>query len=130
MSLSIWSVVRYAMVGGVATFLHVAVAWSLMAHVGGRAQIANGLAFFVAFVWSFAGNYYWSFKTSGGVLGSMMRFFLVSLLGFAVNAVTLEWLVVSHGAPPRVALAFSSLLVPVLTFLATSLWAFKGARDL
>lgn len=112
---------RFLVIGGAATAIHLTVAASLFSlRFGISPYLVNLIAFLVAFVVSFYGHRHVTFKTHG----SMRRFFVVAIGGFFVNSLILMLcLKLSLGAMLSVAIA--TLCVPVLTYLASSLWAFK-----
>ncbi|WP_447553425.1 GtrA family protein [Vreelandella sp. EE22] len=112
---------RFLVVGALATATHLLVATLLFVLLGAPSPyLVNVIAFVVAFMVSFLGHRYITFKTNG----SLGRFFLVAVGGFlANNAILTAGLALGMESLPAVILATAS--VPVLTYLASSLWAFK-----
>lgn len=114
---------RFIVVGGVATLTHLAVATTLILTIPTiLPYLANLCAFTVAVVVSYLGHRHITFATRG----SMLKFSAVSIGGFALNnmilAAGLHW-----QFPPIAAVAIATLCVPVLTYIASALWAFKPA---
>lgn len=116
---------RFAIVGAVATLVHLTVVWLLIERTAIPALAANTLAFLGAFIFSFAGNYYWTFGRPGSPKAAIQRFFLVSSSAFAVNTITLAALISANFFEPSTAAVFAALLIPAATFLASRLWAFR-----
>lgn len=124
-----WGVtVRYVVVGGGATALHISASWLLLSRFDWHAQLVNGVAFLIAFGWSFAGNYLWTFGASGIFLKTLVRFFAVSVCGYVASSFVLDLLSGQLGFGFREALLCSSLVVPPVTFISSWAWAFKAAR--
>ncbi|WP_295430421.1 GtrA family protein [uncultured Thiodictyon sp.] len=116
---------RFGVVGVIATLVHTAVAWCLVAVGGAGAFQANWLAFILAFCLSFTGHYHWTFRTRTHWRRALGRFFLVSVSAFALNNLMLAILLWWDQVPAAAAVVVSALAIPVLTFLASRLWAFQ-----
>ena len=88
-------------------------------------QVLNFIAFLIAFCFSFTGQYFWTFKSSGGTLRrSFQRFFLVALCGYLVSAVVLGWLILHGIGNDYLKLFISTLVIPPVTFTIGKFWAF------
>ncbi|OHV13022.1 GtrA family protein [Kushneria phosphatilytica] len=112
---------RFMFVGGIATLVHMCVAAAVLsARPESSAFLANVIAFVVAFLASFYGHRHLTFSTRG----SMRRFFIVAVAGFALNNVILS-IGLALSAPKLIAIIIATAFVPVLTYLASSMWAFK-----
>lgn len=116
---------RFLIVGGAATLVHMLVAALAFAvYPTPSPYAANIIAFLVAFIVSFYGHRHITFQTKG----SMLRFLLVATGGFlANNAILTGCLAVGIGDLASVIIA--TACVPVLTYLASSLWAFKSKES-
>ncbi len=112
---------RFLLVGGMATATHMLVAALMFAlYAAPSPYLVNVLAFLVAFMVSFYGHRHITFKTAG----SLRRFLLVAVGGFlANNAILMGCL--TAGVNSLAAVIIATACVPVLTYLASSLWAFK-----
>lgn len=115
---------RFAIVGGVATLLHYAVAMSALAMGAGAFQ-SNAMGFAVAFVAGIFGHFYFTFGLSDGFLRSAMRYGLIACAGFGVNNGLLAVLKAAEVLPVSASLTVAILIVPVGTFLAARLWGFQ-----
>ncbi|WNL43449.1 GtrA family protein [Halomonas sp. PAMB 3264] len=112
---------RFLIMGGLATLTHMLVATLLFALLTEPSPyLVNVIAFALAFLVSFFGHRHVTFKTRG----SMGRFFLVAIAGFAANNAILT-AGLALGVNNLAAVIIATACVPVLTYLASSLWAFK-----
>ena len=96
-------------------------------------MLANLAAFTVALVVSFSGHSRWTFRPRNGALAppassaAFCRFFLVALLGFALNSLVIFVVIDLLAWPYQAALAFMVFVVPVVVFLLCKYWAFTEA---
>lgn len=111
---------RFILVGGLATLVHILVAGTLLALSALRPYGANLVAFLVAFGVSYCGHRYLTFARQGSIL----RFFVVAIAGFALNNLLLTGLL-ALGLSAFLAIVVATALVPVFSYLASSLWAFR-----
>ncbi|MCS6763714.1 MAG: GtrA family protein [Candidatus Protistobacter heckmanni] len=117
----------FAAVGAAAAAVHFLAVLLLVEFSGLPPQPANVLAFLIAFWVSYAGHSCLTFAAAGARRAqSLPRFFLVAVSSFAGNA-ALFALLLRFGWDYRTALFTVLLIVAVLTYLASRLWAFRGA---
>ncbi|RKQ96325.1 putative flippase GtrA [Kushneria sinocarnis] len=115
-------ITRFGLVGGAATLIHLMVAGALLGLFAGLSPfIANVVAFLVAFLVSLYGHRHITFNRQG----SAVKFFVVALAGFALNNFLLASMLAMTPLPDFVALTISTLAVPVVSYLAARLWAFR-----
>jgi putative flippase GtrA len=118
-------------VGCAAAATHWAVAVTLVSQAGLAPPIANAAGWLIAFLVSFSGHYHLTFRHSGASwIRAAPRFFLISVLGFAVNETSYIWLLRVTSLPYDVLLAAILIAVAALTFLAGRLWAFHYGDNL
>ncbi|MEJ8475754.1 GtrA family protein [Roseibium algae] len=121
---------RFAIVGATATLTHATAALALLETGTLSAFPANIAGFLVAFVVSFVGHHRWSFASTqqdGKAHQRMRRFFVLALIGFALNSSVLAgWLGLTSW-PQSLGILFSIAVVPALTFFGARLWAFSGS---
>lgn len=120
---------RFGLVGVFATAVHITLVWVLLRHTATPPLVANTLAFLTAFGVSFSGNYWWTFRSPGHPRRAMYRFFLISGSAFLINTLVLALLLQAAWLPPHLAAVCSASLVPVLSYLASRLWGFKGTTS-
>lgn len=104
------------------TGLHVAVAFSLITTILPVPAVANGIAFVVANLFSYAINTLWTF--SRPLQGrSLVRFVLVSLFGFII-AVTVSGLAEWYGLHYWYGIGLVVCCVTPVTFLLHNFWTY------
>lgn len=119
------TVTRFGLVGGVATVVHLAVAATLSATWPALSEfVVNVCGFLVAFQISFIGHRRLTFRRRG----SARRFFLLALLGFALNNGVLASLLAVTAIRGFWAIAIATLTVPIITYIGSRLWAFRARR--
>ena len=107
---------RFALVGVGATLMHIMVAAGLIAWGGIHPGVANGVAFIVANLASYAANTRWSFRARMR-LGNWGRFVVVSL-GAWVLTVAIASAVAEAGGHYLLGIALVVSVVPLLSFVA------------
>ncbi|CAA0105377.1 Uncharacterised protein [BD1-7 clade bacterium] len=124
--LTTYPLVRFALVGGVATVVHVSIYSLLFIVFSVHAQIANGTAWVFAAAYSYAGQRFWTFQHVSVENESLafMRFIVSSLISLASNAAFAQ--VFTYQYPNTyLAIAGMAFVTPILTFLLMKYWAFK-----
>lgn len=109
------SAIGFAAVGMLSTIIHAAVATLLIELLGTRPPMANGLAFVVATLFSYAANTRYSF---GARLGAATagRFALVACTA-GLLSMGIAWLVDRTGAHYAFGIALVVVFVPVFSFI-------------
>ena len=116
---------RFGLVGLLATVVHIAIVWVLLALTNITPVLANTLAFMVAFSISFVGNYLWTFRSPGSPRRAILRFFVIAASAFIANTLVLAFLVGKGWFSPVVSAILSASLVPAVSFFASRLWGFE-----
>lgn len=113
---------RFAVVGIAATLIH-AVVGLILLRAGVAPLLANPLGFVVAFLVSFLGHHFWSFRHHGtGMRYAALRFVPVAVLGFLISEMLLGLLLpLIQGT---IALPLALLCAAGITFLLSRHWAF------
>lgn len=124
----IFLIIRFGMVGSVATMIHVLTLWALLSKATLSIFFANTISFFCAFGFSFIGNYLWTFGAPGSPKGALRRFFFISANAFLVNNVVLALVLRLGWIDSTCAALCSALVIPVITFLASRFWCFGYNR--
>lgn len=120
-------VVRFAITGVLNTAVHVVVATALIRLLHAAPALANGVAFCVATVFSFAMNTLWSFRQRLE-RRTFFRFLLVSLLGLPMSsglAGLVDWL----GFHYAFGIAAVVLVMPPVNFLLHNFWTYKKSQQ-
>jgi putative flippase GtrA len=88
--------------------------------------LANALGWMIAFLVSFAGHYWLTFRHTAQPIGmAIRRFFTISAITFCVNEASYSWLLRTTRLRYDVLLALILIAVACMTFLASRLWAFR-----
>ena len=119
----------FALVGFSAMAVHWIVAISLADLFGvnsdWRAVVINGLAFIPAFIVSYLGHFFISFRHAGNHGRALPRFFLTALNGLICNELLLIMLLQLTELSFNVALLIVLIAVAAITFGLSKLWAFR-----
>lgn len=116
---------RFAVVGGLSTGLHVAVAYGAICQWGWMPSLANGLAYGVATMFSYAANATWTFSASVSP-DNMWRFACVSACGLAFS-MSISHAAAISGLPVWSGIALVVLVVPFVTYVLHAKWTFSSA---
>lgn len=121
----ILEVIRFGIVGLSATFIHLGIA-ILLANISDiNLFIINTIAFLCAFIVSFCGHYFWTFKSSAPKLSSFIKFFAVAFAGLCASQAMLGALIFIGITNVILKLMISILIIPIVTYVIGKLWAFK-----
>ncbi|WP_417521233.1 GtrA family protein [Marinobacter sp.] len=114
--------IRFGLVGGLATIVHLGMAWwILFTWPDVSPFLVNFFAFVVAFQVSFWGHSRYTFRQKG----SALKFLAVTLSGFGINN-GLLWLFLMAGIKSGfLAICLSVFLVPLFVFAGSKLWVFQ-----
>lgn len=116
---------RFALVGIIATLVHMFAVWTLIEKVSISPLFANLSAFLTAFCVSFAGHYLWTFGAPGSPIRALRRLFFISSSAFIVNSLVLVVLLDAGLLSPSLAAVVAAGIVPVITFFASRFWGFR-----
>jgi putative flippase GtrA len=117
--------VRFTIVGLLATAIHLSIALVLVS-IGLNPLLANATAFCFAFLFSFFGHFNWTFKKRQGYGQSFFMFLLVSLSSIFLSTVVLGALIEYSSLDTSWAVVLSVTIIPLINYLASRFWAFKG----
>jgi len=118
--------VQHDVVGLLAALIHVTIITDLLNHQGMAVLVANSVAFMVAVVVSYIGHYRWTFGVDGDHRLMFPRFIIIAIAGFALNQVIMYFFVMLYHIDYRIALAVVLTVVPTLSFVVNKLWVFLG----
>lgn len=116
---------RFAIVGAVATSVHLTIVWTAISEFAANPIKANIAAFLVALLVSFTGHYYWTFSSCQNPFRALLRFMLLASAALIFNTVLLSAILASSKFEPEVAAATAALLIPVFTYICSRLWVFS-----
>ena len=114
----------FGVVGALAALTHALVFGLVQPHAW--PELANAAGFGVAFVVSFVGHRWLSFRgASTGVGQSLLRFAVTAVAGFAVNEIVFSLLLRGAGWPSWLALFAAMGVAAGQTFVLGRFWAFR-----
>ncbi len=117
---------RFAIVGASAAGTHFAAVILLVQTFHWHPLLANIAAFICAFQISYFGHRGWTFSaTDTAHRESLSRFFAVAVLGFAANEGLYAMLLQIAPLPYWLSLALVQIVVAVMTFVLSKIWAFR-----
>ena len=116
---------RFGFVGIFSTTIHLLTVYLILFFTKQSPYIANTIAFMLGFAVSFVGNYYWTFKVSGNLRQSIQRFVIISFSAFCLSTLILTAMLAKQWFTPAVSGALAALIIPVLNFIGSRLWAFE-----
>jgi putative flippase GtrA len=119
---------RFGIVGAAATLVHVLVYAGLIELLGAAPLVANTLGFAVAVNLSFVGHRGWTFRDQekGDAGRSLLRFWIVALLGFALNTLIVWAITGPLGLAYGWAIPLMVGATPLATFTLSKAWAFRA----
>lgn len=118
----------FVAVGAMAALTHWGVAVLLVSQLAWAPALANVAGWLVAFVVSFAGHHFLTFRAAQARWSvAARRLFLISAGNFVLNEIAYVTLLRNTTLPYDGLLAGILLAQAVLTFLASRYWAFRSA---
>lgn len=126
---SIKQLMKFGIVGLAATGLHLLIAFILL-YAGVNVYLANLCAFLGAFVLSYIGHNYWTFAMTSWHPSTLAKSFLLASMGFLANNILLTFLLKIALFNEAMALFFSLLLVPLLSYFGSRIWVFQKNKQL
>jgi putative flippase GtrA len=114
---------RFAIVGGIATCVHLSTAWMVFNWFTRDSTVANIVAFVVANIVSFLLQTLWSFS-SKPTLARFLRFGAVSTIGFSTSALVPSIFGRQHLWAPTIIVV---CCIPVFSYIAHARWTYRNA---
>ena len=124
---AILQIARFGIIGAAATLVHMGVAFVLYYGLDFAPLIANPIAFLLAWCVSYTGQFKWTFKDSGAQhKSSAPKFFAVSVLSLILSQIVVWVTAELLGLPFYLAMICVVFSVPVVTFILSKFWVFRG----
>lgn len=119
-------IVCFVIVGCAAAATHWGIAVACVDGLDLPPLVANVLGWLVAFIVSFSGHYWLTFRHQVKAFGvALRRFFLVSAGGFVINEASYACLLKATAIRYDLLLAAILIALAFLTFVVSRLWAFR-----
>ncbi len=122
-------VAKFATIGAGATALHVASALMFNSVAGLTPLQANFCAFLAASIFTFCGNYFWTFSKTSTVLVALPRFVILNFLCFAVNQAIVFVVTTTMHLPLWIAMIPVVAVVPAFSFWASKTKVFAPKNN-
>lgn len=127
----IFTLIRFGIVGIIATLVHIFSAWILLDNLKiHNAIIANTFAFLIAFIFSFLGHYFWTFKeneSNTNIKKAIAKFFIIAVTGFLINTCSLSILLYFNiVVNEKFSIIIALIFVPIFTYILSKFWGFKS----
>jgi len=116
---------RFFLVGLIATATHMFLIWRLISKGELNVYFANFYAFLIAFLISFSGHYYWTFKIRPKFISTLVKMLSVSISVYFLNTIILTFLVNFFLLPELSAALTAAFICPLLSFFALRLCVFN-----
>lgn len=121
-------ILHFFVVGTAAASVHIGIVICLVQLQLMHPLAANVIAFLCSFNVSYLGHHYLTFsKIKVPVIASLPRFFTVAVMSFVLNEVLFYYFLKIFYYP--VALVLVLLIVALLTFSCSKIWAFANAKN-
>ncbi len=124
---SVWHIVRFGMVGLLATGLHYTVALIGLKWIGLSPVAANATGFLTALTLSFVGHSLFTFRVQATTVAAI-RFMIVNLTTIGFGSALVTGLDDYTGLGDAEVLAIGALFSAGSNFLGHSLWSFSETR--
>lgn len=125
-----WQAARFLAVGASGFAINLAVFSALVHGAGMDYRLAAVCSNLVALANNFLWNRRWTFKAKDGPAGMQAsRFVLVSLCGFVVNLMVLQFAVEFLAVPKLASETLASACAAPVNFLGSRQWAFRSGRS-
>lgn len=124
----IGQVVRYGLTGGFVTAVQAAIYWSFATLAGLHPQIANLIGYVAAVALGYVLHGAFTFRGHGSGDGHARRgarFFAVSLLSLALNALWVWLCTDALGWPTWTPIPFMAAVTPGIVFTLNRIWVFR-----
>lgn len=121
------SLMRFALIGVVATLIHALCALALVFYLAVPVIVSHAAGFVIALSVSFFGHYYYSFRSSESLMSCMARFLLVALSAYGLNALLLLLLLeeLPNHIGDLIKLLISIAVFPLISYVLGKFWVFR-----
>ena len=115
---------RFALIGVLATLVHLEVGFTLVSFVHIPLQPANLCGFLAAVGISYSGHYHFSFKSSKIHKIALPRFLITVLIAYGSSALVIFVLSSWTALPENICLLFGAGIIPFVSFVLSRIWVY------
>jgi putative flippase GtrA len=119
-----WRVVRFSIVGIVATAAHVSVAIIAVSVAGVFPVVGSVIGFLAAFMISYYGHSRFTFAVAGQSRDELLRFGIAGLVSFILSTIVVWVLTSILRVDSKSALVATGIIVPISNYLINRFWVF------
>ncbi len=119
-----WRVVRFSIVGIVATAVHVSVAIMAVSFAGVSPVVGSVIGFLAAFMISYVGHFRFTFAVKGQYRYYIVKFGIGGLVSFVLSTIVVWVLTDLLRVEAKSALVATGIIVPISNYLINRLWVF------
>jgi len=116
-----YKLVRYALTGGLATAVHITIAYCYIYFINNALFIANILGFIVAFIFSYLLQSLFVFKHTLTLMKAI-KFFSVQFSSLLISILSSDYLPLENSYFKTIIVV---LLLPLFTYIIHKFWTFK-----
>jgi putative flippase GtrA len=116
---------RFGITGALATLVHTAMFLGLINLTAIRPSIATVISFLCALTLSYRLHHAWTFRAQGRHRVFFARFFLIAVVGAALNFSIMNLATTTLELPPLVGLIAVISVVAPLSFVSSRYWGFR-----
>lgn len=124
-----WRLVRFSMIGGLATGVYLLAALIAVEGLGVSPMIGAAIGFCASFVVSFLGHFRFTFAMSGRYRDYVLKFAVSSLVSFLMSTLAMwlatKMLMIDY----RIALIAIAIIIPICSYLVNRFWVFLHPTD-
>ena len=125
----IWRLVRFSIVGGLATVVYLAAALIAVELLSMSPMIGALAGFSASFVVSYIGHFHFTFAAPGRYRDYVLRFAVSSLASFLISTLAMwsatKWFMIDY----RIALVAIAIIIPICSYLLNRFWVFLHSAD-
>jgi len=119
----------YGAVGVVGSAIYIFCTVYFIETIGISPVISSGLSFIVSFVFSLFANHYFVFRSKENISKTVVRYALVSALGFSLTTLIMYVTVEISKRPYLYGVAVVLFVIPLSNYLLNLHWTFKKSRS-
>jgi putative flippase GtrA len=124
-----WRLVRFSLVGGLATGVYLLAALIAVEGLGMSPMVGATVGFFASFVVSFLGHFRFTFAVAGRYRDYVLKFAISSVVSFLVSTLAM-WLATRIlMIDYRIALIAIAIIIPICSYLVNRFWVFLHPAD-
>ena len=125
LKLKLWhrQLLRFSVVGIIATSTHIIMAVVLLNVLGATLTLVNIGGFFSSLSVTYLGNALWSFESKGEIK-SLLKFSVLCILALTSTIFISQW-ITQKGLPAYYGILITAAVIPLISFTVQKFWIFQ-----